>query len=244
MARVLAGTASAPLPGTRRAQRTPRRPRRLRAATLLALPLAAASCGPGPAHGGAGTAVARTEAAGSARFSLGNGATGTVDFAQARLEVSYPAPGVGKGTVEKVREIGTTEYAYVPVGPLAAVGWTAHAVPRELNELQFPLYAFSARDKAVVTGRPTLEGTATTEYRVALPGSSQGGLHVAPHPLYLWLDALGRIRQARETEVETGVPGQRGAVSFTLSVDFTDFGLPVHITAPKKYQDGTKGPQG
>lgn len=146
-------------------------------------------------------------------------------------------PGQPSGkVVMEVREIGDREYTLTPpLAQLRAGGWVATRVPRKLNELQFPLYAFSPGDKAVMVGHAKISGVATTKYEVKLPGGSFHSIHVAPYSLYLWLDRRGRIRRASQTEVETRVEGHKGPLVFTDSVEFADFGVPVRVQAPRHY---------
>ena len=213
----------------------PKGARWLLAATLLPLGAVTPAYGVSRAQAVVGSAVARTEAAGSARFFLGTAAAGTVNFARGELQMSYYEPSTPGKVSEEVREIGDMEYSYIPVAPLNIVGWTAHNVSRKLNELQFPLYAVSPHDKAVAVGHATIFGATTTEYEVKAPGRSFHRQHVAPYSIYLWVDSGGRIRRAEQTEVETGIPGHKGPVTFTSSVEFTDFGLPVKVQAPAHY---------
>lgn len=87
-------------------------------------------------------------------------ATGTVNFTDSELAMTlygYGPSGKGRLSME-LREIGGTEYSFVPFPPLDAAGWAAQRVPRRLSELQFPLYAFSARHGVSVEGRATLQG--------------------------------------------------------------------------------------
>jgi hypothetical protein len=213
------------------------------ATTLLLSPAAISGCGAPSADAVVGSAVARTEAAGSARFVLNTSAdspvttaSGTVDFAKGQLAMvvngSMSAP--GKVSME-VRQIGDVEYSFVPLSPLNAAGWSAQRLPRELNALQFPLYAFSPADKAVAVGRGTFSGVRTTEFEIKMPGGTHYGVHVAPYSVNLWIDSRGRIREALQVETETGVPGHKGTIMSTSSVDFTDFGLPVHVQVPDHY---------
>jgi hypothetical protein len=160
-------------------------------------------------------------------------ATGVVDFTQGDLEISYYQ--AGKVTL-KIREIGDREYFFLVDAPLGASGWVAQRTPRRLNGLQFPLFAFSSHGEAVTIGRAPVSGVTTTEYEVQMPGGSNlGSVHAAPYALYLWIDGKGRIRRARQTEVETGVGGHKAPLTFTSSVEFTDFGVPVRIQAPRDY---------
>ena len=207
----------------------------LLAATSLPLGAATPAYGVSRAQAVVGSAVARTEAAGSARFFLGTAAAGTVNFARGELQMSYYEPSTPGKVSEEVREIGDMQYSYIPVAPLNTVGWTAHKVSRKLNELQFPLYAFSPHDKAVTVGHTTIFGAKTTEYEVEAPGVTFHRQHVAPYSIYLWLDSRGRIRRAKQTEVETGIPGHKKPVTITNLVQFTDFGLPVKVQAPEHY---------
>lgn len=162
-------------------------------------------------------------------------AKGSVNFTDGELAMTVHGYGPsGKGMVSmEVREIGDMEYSFVPFAPLDAAGWVARRVPRTLDELQFPLYALSARDKVSVEGHAKLQGVATTTYVIHMPGGTSDGVHVAPYPLLVYLDAKGRIRQAGQVASETGIKGHSGPLNFYSSVEFTDFGAPVHVQVPK-----------
>jgi hypothetical protein len=214
---------------------------RLAAVMLLPGLGALAGCG-ASALSAVRSAIARTEAAGSARFVLSTSAggpvttaKGSVNFTDGELAMTVYGYGPsGKGMVSmEVREIGDMEYSFVPFAPLDAAGWVARRVPRTLDELQFPLYALSARDKVSVEGHAKLQGVATTAYVIHMPGGTSDGVHVAPYPLLLYLDAKGRIRQAGQVASETGIKGHSGPLNFYSSVEFTDFGAPVHVQVPK-----------
>lgn len=74
-----------------------------------------------------------------------------------------------------------------------------------------------------------------TTYVIDMPGRTSEGVHVAPYQLLLYLDATGRIRRAGQEESETGVKGHNGPLNSYASIEFTDFGVPVHVQVPKHY---------
>lgn len=209
---------------------------------LPAGPLALAGCGATSAQRVVGASVARTEAAGSARFVLETSVAspvttfvGTVDFTHKTLEmVEYGPSTPGKVTME-VREVGNMGYSLVPALSTPARGWVAQRLSRKLNALQFPLYAISSGGRASVVGHAEFRGTATTQYVVRMAGGSRYGARVAPYSLNLWVDGHGRIRRALQVETETGVKGHKGPVMFTSSVSFSDFGARVDVQAPRHY---------
>jgi hypothetical protein len=84
---------------------------------------------------------------------------------------------------------------------------------------------------ASVGRRAAVGAVKTTEYPVDLPGGDNYGVNVAPHIFAVWLDDEGRIRRASLTEVETGPVGHPGGVSFSMSITFSDFGVPVPVGA-------------
>jgi hypothetical protein len=101
-------------------------------------------------------------------------------------------------------------------------------------------------------GRTTIRGTATTQYKVTVnltkmvahkSAQAQAAvkklelvLHRSTLPVQVWMDAEGRARQVR---VQVPVPSPSGSSTspttggtVTATIDFYDFGTPVHVTAP------------
>ncbi len=213
-------------------------PGRLAALGVTVAALVVSGCGSTRAQDAVASAIAKTEAAGSAHFAIGSN-RGEVDFADGELEmVRYRAggPPPGRGRVYmKVVEVGYMAFSRLYVPLLDKEGWTAQRVPRRLNDLQFPLQLHLG-SQVRAEGRTTILGTATTQYAVRMPGGTAYGVRVLPYSLHLWLDGSGRIRKASQTVVETGLPGSAEPKRFSSSIVFSDFGAPVHIRVPEHYR--------
>jgi hypothetical protein len=164
-------------------------------------------------------------------------ATGTVDFTSGELEMSWCCSwSTGKREITMdVREVGAVEYTFVPVPPLNSSGWTAQRVPRKLNELQFPLYAISKNEKVSAQGLERGPGWTGTSYLVHVPGGNIDGARVVPYVIDLALDNRGRIRSAGELVPEVAAKGHQGKGTLSTTIDFSDFGLPVHVQAPRNF---------
>jgi hypothetical protein len=103
-------------------------------------------------------------------------------------------------------------------------------------------------------GSPSLDGVATTEYaasidlnKVAATKSAaaqtaiknlEGQLGSSTLPVKVWVDAQGRVRQLSYTVTTAGsttasASGTTGSqASVTATIGFSDFGVPVNVTAP------------
>jgi hypothetical protein len=87
-------------------------------------------------------------------------------------------------------------------------------------------------------GTAVIDGVETTRYDVTLNaqrmasilgGGSQAGLGPAG-PLQLWIDSQGRVRRLQLSFSASGVG------KITETSDYTDFGMPVHVTIPPSSQ--------
>jgi hypothetical protein len=70
-----------------------------------------------------------------------------------------------------------------------------------------------------VEGHPRIDGVATTRYGARFDRRHARG------DLDVWIDGAGRVRR-----LVVAIPGARGPV--LIRTDLTDFGVPVHVTAP------------
>jgi len=214
-----------------------------------------AGCGTttSPARSAVDASLARTEAAGSARFVTINTVVGSatsttigwVDFTRSQLRlVRYDGLPSSVTAQYEVRQLGHTLYhrfILVPtklaspggvVGYLGLSRWDVQHTDQPVTASIVPLGWFSGADRVTVIGRATVSGTGTMEYRVRVPGSTFSRAHLEPFYLYLWLDHEGRIRRASCSEVETGLNGRRGPLQLTISTTLSDFGAPGHVQAP------------
>jgi hypothetical protein len=105
--------------------------------------------------------------------------------------------------------------------------------------------AVSDRGSATVEGTPTTRYLVTTAPFCAARKSAHTVDAVQQHPTTLWVDAKGRLVQARSSEgIDSDPPKSffpqdpalatrmRGHVTSTATLDFSAFGQPVHISAP------------
>jgi hypothetical protein len=132
---------------------------------------------------------------------------------------------------------GTKEYDYFPGEPAAKVSPSTTALP--LGALAYPLLAIDSRESTSELGHRQLHGTATTEYLLQAPASTEavGGIRVGAHGVKLWLDSRGRIKQVSYTEPLTtpasAAAGPRFVKSlYTETLTFSGFGETVNISMP------------
>ncbi len=101
-------------------------------------------------------------------------------------------------------------------------------------------------------GQAVIRGTATTEYKVTIDLTKTVAhrsaqvqaavkkleleIHRSTLPVQVWMDAQGRARQLR---VQVPLPSPSGSSTssttdgtVTTTIDFYDFGTPLHVTAP------------
>jgi hypothetical protein len=74
-----------------------------------------------------------------------------------------------------------------------------------------------------VEGHPEIDGVATTKY------GGRFDRHGAHGDLDVWIDRVGRVRR-----LVVATPGGHGPV--VIRTDLSDFGVPVHVTAPSPSQ--------
>jgi hypothetical protein len=215
--------------------------------------------------------VTRSENPVLARSATG---TGIVDFARGDVQVTEvdheiqtdytagePAYQVMGTSVEQVIGIGTTEYWSFPPGPAGPI-WVKDPNardPRQALGLQSADGAGAALAELVSPdpvaavhdlGSATVDGVLTTRYVVSLrPLHYCGAKPILPLPHYgpstLWVDAQGRLVQARSSiDVNTVVPASllrrypqlaqlpKGSETTTSTLRLSDFGHQVRITAP------------
>ena len=118
----------------------------------------------------------------------------------------------------------------------------------------------SASRSVTKVGTATIDGTPTSEYRAVIDlakatagqsnGSSAGAslrqeLGTSSLPVEFWVNGQGRLSQFAETMTIKTFPSSTGIsravaqalagtlpLTFTTTMDFTDYGVPVHITPP------------
>jgi hypothetical protein len=235
---------------------------------MVAVAMAAlAGCG-----GGGGSSLANltrdTTLAGTARFSIvktvspggSYAATGVIDWRHDRLRSStvggrHPETTVVLGTTaDYVREVPASDRRdparpWVQLDPAGGFASTDPAAQLDLLR--------AVTGPATRIGPGHLAGGPTTVYRavvdvarlaaddpvVANDGYLRGRTAV---PVSIWLDGRGRVRQLQDTFTMTPAAaraeGLTRPASVTTTVDFTDFGLAVHVTAPPADQVSPPAP--
>jgi hypothetical protein len=198
-------------------------------------------------------AVARTEAAGSAQFALtattsgrasnnapipggstlGSGATsitGMVNFAADEVTMTiYNGPPGHSAKTAEVRVLGRIEYqGPVPPNRTGPDMWYKSVRPHVLEQFDFVFVPLSQKHIAVSqAGTTTLQGTPSTVYDVHIAAAKLDGVKAPLYVIRVWLDGQGRIRQASTTRPAANTPQD-----ITQTVSFSDFGVPVSVTAP------------
>lgn len=88
-------------------------------------------------------------------------------------------------------------------------------------------------------GRTTVDGTAVTEYSLVLRPVRSAGCTISQfgdaHPLHLWLDSQQRARQIQAQflfPTPSNGPTRVPAATLTVTINYSDFGLPVTVTIP------------
>lgn len=149
----------------------------------------------------------------------------------------------------ETRVIGGTTYTRLPAA--AAPGgktWLKAGGAGSASGLTDPTQAFqvlgASLGSAKNLGSAKVDGVATTHFStiVDLSGAASGNSALAPVkklgvtkvPLQIWVDQQGRPR--RITESFSGKSADTGTVALKLTLGYSDFGVPVKVTAPPASQ--------
>jgi len=221
-------------------------------------------------------AVARTEAAGTAhlvqsdetRSTTGGTSTGAVSEDSLSMvgDIRFAGPDLSLTTTSRSnlssstgtpsnsttttssRSVYLDGHLYMAAGQGAV--WNELAVRTPFPYLGIVTTHFLATATGPVTdaGHREIDGRATTEYLVPVPGSVRSvaltdshnrpytaRFTTAPFTLAVWLDGAGRIVRTSGAEVVTS-PEPTGTVRATTTVTLSAFGEPVHIVAPARTQ--------
>jgi hypothetical protein len=91
-------------------------------------------------------------------------------------------------------------------------------------------------------GTETVDGAATTHYRVTVPPqtfATSGMIAGKPVPVDVWIDAQHRVRQEKLSVVLTADGSSASAsgsarktLGMTMTLHLSDFGTPVRVSAP------------
>jgi hypothetical protein len=207
----------------------------------------------------------QTHGSGQIDFTSGNTRTTEVTH---DIQFSSDGPGVSAQATpdtNRTEEIGVGKVTYLNIGVGIDLGrqqWLKTGLPRDPHATVATALAGNAGvalssvagDERVVAvrdlGSATVRRTPTTRYLVttapvcATPKSTEKEYAIQRRPTTLWVDAKGRLVQARSSEsIDSnppksffkGDPGlatrMRGKETTTATLDFS-FGRPVHISAP------------
>jgi hypothetical protein len=210
---------------------------------------------PAPARGGLSLAAYVTQSAQktlaertvsmttSGTFSVGgkhvtvHGA-GQIDYTAdaMALDFSYSLPGSGTGTVKEIMVNGTVYASASTNGKPQALKDGRHwiklsapqgsAKPAPAEDDPFAMLAAIAKAGNTTVreiGTRSIGGVRCTGYRVTAQGAS----------FTLWIDSAGLVREM-SIGMQMSVDVQAGNTAFggNLVMDFTKYGVPVHITPP------------
>jgi hypothetical protein len=146
----------------------------------------------------------------------------------------------------------STESIYVDGNEFVHLGsspqWTEFPKSRPFSVLAAAqLRALShASEAAIVSPRTTISGSSVTEYQIPIAGlsvkpkasatpsgaTSGPDLTSAPSTLYVWLDGSGRVVRTDIRFVQTYSDDRQPMTVHVVST-LSEFGAPVHISAPK-----------
>jgi hypothetical protein len=151
-----------------------------------------------------------------------------------------PSAGTGKLTGGKPWiKVDTTK---IPHG----TGSMSHEAPDASGQLAY----LDHPQRVTKVGSATIDGAPTTHYRVVVSPQAlaASGVSAKPIPVDVWVDAQHRVRQEKLTAVMTAgstaspSAGSSQSINLTMTLHLTDFGTPVHVTAPPAGQvtDATK----
>jgi hypothetical protein len=170
------------------------------------------------------------------------------------------------GQQVEMRVLGTTLYEKLPPGvgtkkltagkPWIRVDTTkitpsADGTSNQAPDASAQLAYLDHAQQVSKVGTQTVDGAATTHYRMTLSPAALGSssVHAAkPIPVDVWVDAQHRVRQEKLsmdlTAAGSSASPSSGASSrsagssesITVTMHLRDFGTPVHVTAPPKGQ--------
>jgi hypothetical protein len=177
------------------------------------------------------------------------------DTGEYTLHLSIPgATGVAPQQVTAVEILAGNElYLKLPtnLGGSAAKPWTktslssfgaSSAEAKDEDPAAFlPLLAKYATNVTKI-GPATVGGQATTEYSAtidpgAFPGAPAAAKTLGSLPIKVWLDSKHRLAQLSETistpsTTPAAVPTTAGPTTSTVTLGFSHYGEPVHVTVP------------
>ena len=216
-----------------------------------------------PTAGSGGSAADVPKRSGAALKSAGSART-TISYSISAGGQTQQASGTGvqdfrtddaqlvlktMGQSLETRVVGGTTYTKLPAG--AARGgktWLKAGSAGSTSGLSDPTQAFQVLGDSLGSvkdlGSARVGGVATTHYStvVDLSKATSGSSALAPAkelgvtkiPLQIWVDQQGRPRQISESF--SGKSAEAGTVALKLTLTYTDFGVPVKVTAPPASQ--------
>jgi hypothetical protein len=220
------------------------------AAAVIALLVAMTVSRPAPARGGLSLAAYVTQSAqktlaertvsltSSGTFSVAGKhvtvhGTGQIDYTAdaMALDTSYSLPGSGTTTIKEIMVNGTVYVAESANGKARAVKDGRHwikmpAGPAPAQDDPFAeLAAIAKAGNTTVReiGTGSIGGVRCTGYTVTAAGAS----------FTLWIDSAGLVREMSiGMQVSIDVQARTTAIGGSLVMDFTEYGVPVHIARP------------
>ncbi len=168
-----------------------------------------------------------------------------------------------QGTTVESRTLGPVTYTKVPPGANAPKGkpWVkvdnSSSGTADLSDPTGSLAVLKAGLGPVQKlGAAQVAGVPTTRYSTSLdvtkaartvPALKQlQGLGVTRVPLQIWIDKQGRLRQLTESIDATRFPVSRtgtAPAAIAVTITYSDFGVPVHVTAPPASQVTSGNPK-
>lgn len=172
--------------------------------------------------------------------------TGLVDFATGDASAVMATDGDGPSSAMEARTVRGQTYLRIQGGSWLPAASAPNAVdyPPALAALSGSgalgggvpdstrwLAALGDLGDVHVEGHPRIDGVATTKYGGTFelrPARAKDGARrepKGPGDLDVWIDGAGRVRR-----LVVAIPSRHGPV--LVRTDLTDFGVPVHVTAP------------